>query len=76
MFITEPKTKVKAIRQGERAFTINDGFVLYPRASIQVRAGAPANVAQTLDWAIAQGYITAVAHVTEQEYTFIGLTQS
>jgi hypothetical protein len=67
------KSKVKSIRQGDRRFMINDGFTSYPRAMIHVTPGAPTNVAQTLNWAIAQGYITTVAHVTERELMFMGL---
>jgi len=75
MNFVETKSKVHTIRQGDENFTIQDGFVSYPRAMIHVLPGAPTNVAQTLNWAIAQGYIKAVAHVTEREMLFIGLAK-
>jgi hypothetical protein len=75
MTFTFHKSQVHAIREGEKNFTIQDGFVSYPRAMIHVLPGAPANVAQTLNWAIAQGYIKAVAHVTDRELLFMGLSK-
>jgi hypothetical protein len=35
--------------------------------SIEITAGAPTNVAKSLDWAIAQGYVRCVAHVKDYE---------
>jgi len=67
MTYTAHKSIVRTIREGESDFTIVDGFVAYPRAMLHVTPGAPANVRQTLDWAIAQGYIRCVAHVKDYE---------
>jgi hypothetical protein len=75
MTFTLHKSQVHTIREGEKNFTIQDGFVSYPRAMIHVLPGAPTNVAQTLNWAIAQGYVKAVAHVTERELIFMGLSK-
>jgi len=67
MTFTQHNSIVREIREGEPDFTIVDGFVVYPRAMLHVTPGAPTNVRQTLDWAIAQGYIRCVAHVKDYE---------
>jgi hypothetical protein len=67
MNFVEHKSIVRTIQAGEPDFTIVDGMVVYPRAEIVVMPGAPANVATTLDWAIAQGYIRCAANVKDYE---------
>jgi hypothetical protein len=67
MNIKSHKSIVRKIREGESDFTIVDGMIVHPRASLEVTPGAPANVATTLNWAIAQGYIRCVAHVKDYE---------
>lgn len=75
MNITAPKSTIRTIHAGEPNFTIVEGMVVYPRASLQVMPGAPTNVAKTLDWAIAQGYIRCVAHVKDHELVWDQLSQ-
>jgi len=67
MTYTTHKSIVRKIRAGEPDFNIVDGLVVHPRASIEVTAGAPTNVAKSLDWAIAQGWVRCVAHVKDHE---------
>ena len=67
MIYTVHKSLVRTIQAGDPDFNIVDGMVVYPRAEIVVMPGAPANVATTLDWAIAQGYITCAANVKDYE---------
>jgi hypothetical protein len=67
MTYTVHKSLVRTIQAGEPDFTIVDGMAVYPRAEIVVMPGAPANVATTLDWAIAQGYIRCAANVKDYE---------
>ena len=69
-FVVRPRSKdVKTIRQGDSDFMINDGMVSYPRAMIHVLPECPRNVRETLNWAIANGYIKSVAHVYGKELT-------
>lgn len=69
-FVVRPRSKdVKTIRQGDADFMINDGMVSYPRAMIHVLPECPRNVRETLNWAIANGYIKSVAHVYGKELT-------
>ena len=67
MTYTVHKSIVRTIQAGEPDFTIVDGMAVYPRAEIVVMPGAPVNVATTLDWAIAQGYIRCAANVKDYE---------
>ena len=67
MTYTIHKSIVRTIQAGEPDFNIIDGMCVYPRAEIVVMPGAPANVATTLDWAIAQGYIRCAANVKDYE---------
>jgi hypothetical protein len=74
-FVTEPKVKVRKLKHGDRGFRIQADFTLVDRASIDIDARCPAQVRDTIIWAYNNGYLNAVAHVTEQELTFMGLTQ-
>jgi hypothetical protein len=75
MNITAHKSLVRTIRAGDPDFTIVDGLIVHPRASIEVSAGAPTNVTKSLDWAIAQGWIRCVAHVKDYELMMDRLTE-
>ena len=75
MNITAHKSLVRKICAGESDFNIVDGMIVHPRASLEVTAGAPANLATTLNWAIAQGYIRCVAHVKDYELMMDRLTE-
>jgi uncharacterized membrane protein len=67
MTFTQHTSIVRTIQAGEPDFNIIDGIVVYPRAEIVVMPGAPTNVATTLNWAIAQGYIRCAANVKDYE---------
>lgn len=73
-FVSRPVTKdIRTIRQGDPNFMINDGMVSYPRAMLHVLPNCPRNVQETVNWAIAQGYIKSVAHVYGKELTMDAL---
>lgn len=73
-FITT-QSKVHTIRQGDDRFTIQAGFVSYPRAMLHVLPECPEYIRDIIQTASAQGWIKSVAHVTEREMLFIGLTE-
>jgi hypothetical protein len=75
MTYTVNKRLVRTIQAGEPDFNIVDGICVYPRAEIVVMPGAPANVATTLDWAIAQGYIRCAANVKDHELMWDKLSE-
>lgn len=72
-FITRKSKDVKTIRQGDSNFMIYDGLVAFPRAMIHILPECPRNVRETLNWAIAQGYVKTVAHVYGKEQTMDAL---
>ncbi len=74
-FITEPKTKIRRLKYGDPGFKIQTDLQLCDRAAIDISIDCPKNVRETIIWAWNNGYVEAVAHVTEQELTFIGLSQ-
>ncbi len=68
------KHDIKTIRQGDDGFMLNDGLVMYPRAMIHILPNCPHNVRETINWAIAEGYLKTVAHVQGKELTWEILT--
>ena len=64
---------VKSIRQGDPSFMIDDGMVSYPRAMLHVLPNCPREIRETVNWALAQGYIKPVAHVYGKELTMDAL---
>jgi hypothetical protein len=75
MFITDYKKNkdVKSIRQGDPSFMIDDGLVAYPRACLHILPNCPHSVRETVNWALAQGYVKPVAHVYGKELTMDAL---
>jgi hypothetical protein len=75
MFTTTYKKNkdVKSIRQGDSNFMINDGMVSYPRAMLHILPNCPREIRETVNWALAQGYIKPVAHVYGKELTMDAL---
>ena len=67
-------TKIKTIRQGDPEFMLTDGMIMYPRAMVHVLPECPSNVRNMINWAMAEGYIKAVAHVHGKELTWEKLT--
>jgi hypothetical protein len=75
MKFTSHKSQVRTIRQGDPQFNIVDGFAQYPRAMIHVLPECPSYVRDIIQTATAQGWIKPVAHITERELIFMGLTK-
>lgn len=74
-FDTVSKRDIKTIRQGDSDFMLTDGFVQYPRAMIHILPDCPQRVRETINWAIAEGYLKTVAHVQGKELTWEQLTK-
>ena len=74
MSYTLHKSQLRTIRQGDPNFMINDGFVTTPRAMLHVLPECPNYVRDIIQTASAQGWIKSVAHVTERELIFMGLS--
>ncbi len=75
IFVTEPKVKIRKLKPGQKGFQIQGDITLCDRAAIEIDPRCPSNISNYIMWAYQQGYIKPVAYVTEQELTFMGLTQ-
>lgn len=75
MNITAHKTTVRAIRQDDNNFNINDGMIAYPRAMLHITPNCPQNVRETINWAFANGYLKTVAHVHDSELMWEALSK-
>jgi hypothetical protein len=67
-------TTIKTIKPGHKLFKISNGFMTSDRASIEIKPNCPSNIANLIAQAHNNGWITAVAHVTEKEYVLMGLS--
>ena len=68
------KSTVKSIRAGDKRFMISDGFVSYPRAMLHVLPECPVEYSLIIQKCFQNGWIKPVAHVTERELIFMGLS--
>lgn len=68
--ISGTKHEIKEIRQGDDNFMLTDGMIMYPRAMIHILPDCPLRVRETINWAIAEGYLKTVAHVQGKELTW------
>jgi len=73
-FVTTPST-VHTIRESDPNFRIRDGMIIYPRAMLHVSPECPHHISEMISLASSKGWLKCVAHVTEREMLFIGLTQ-
>lgn len=69
---TQPK--VHTIRESDPRFRIHDGMVIYPRAMLHVTPDCPHHISEMISLASSKGWLKCVAHVTEREMIFMGLT--
>ena len=67
------QSKVIPVRNGDKHFTIVDGFVTYPRAMVHILPECPWETRDQINFALAKGWLQPVAHMTEREMLFIGL---
>lgn len=75
-FATENPFKtvaIKTLKPGDKMYKINNGFMTADRASIEISAKCPSRYANIIAECYQNGWISAVAHVTEKEYTIMGL---
>ena len=74
MTYTVTRSNVKSIRPGEPHFTISNGLVVTSRASFEISKNCPAEYKSIFVTAINAGWIKPVAHVTEEEYMVMQLS--
>jgi hypothetical protein len=74
MTITFYQSTIHTIRPGDRHFQIQDKLLVAQRASFEISKNCPTNHIVYITNAIDQGWLTPVAHITEREMLFMGLT--
>ena len=69
------QNKWHTIRPGDKNFTITDGIMGTNRAGFEISKDCPDLYKNTLIRALNSGWIKPIAHVTERELLFMGLTK-
>jgi len=71
---TVARSNVRTIRPGDPHFTITNGLVVTSRAGWDISNNCPGEYRSILLQAINAGWIKPVAHVTEEEYMVMQLS--
>ena len=69
-------SRVREIRQGSEDFMLDDGMIRYPRAMIHLHPDCPWQVRDQVNFAVAKGWLTSVAHVYDNELMWDKLSES
>jgi len=75
MFDTAKKRDIRAIRQGDPGWMLDDGFIQYPRAMLHILPECPNAIRDNINWAFQNGYLKCVANVQGKELTWQTLTK-
>lgn len=76
MKITNHKSKIRALKHGDPGFYVQDNFVITPRAGFEILKECPKEYRMIITTCINNGWLKPVAHITERELLFIGLTKN
>lgn len=74
MNITTHQSQIRTIKQSDPRFQIKDGFLMAQRAGFEISNQCPTNYRKVIAECINYGWLTPVAHVTERELLFMGLS--
>lgn len=69
-FVDSPAKNIVSLRNGDTGFNITDGIKLAPRAHLEISDTCPVAMRLTIQRAIGDGYLRAVANIFEYEQTF------
>ena len=72
-FISKRST-IRSIKPGDKNFRISDGLVTAPRAGFEISESCPENYRSLILECVEHGWLKPVAHITERELMFIGLS--
>jgi hypothetical protein len=75
MNITSYQSQIRTLKQSDPKFVIYDGLMQAPRAGFEISQGCPKEYKMIINECIRNGWIKPVAHVTERELMFMGLSQ-
>jgi hypothetical protein len=70
------RNKVKTLKPSDADFNINNGFLTYPRAHIEVDASCPMSVQRQIQDYVRKGWIKPVANMYDYEYTMDKLKEN
>jgi hypothetical protein len=71
----DSNSKIRTLKQSDPKFVIYDGLVQAPRAGFEINRGCPKEYKMIINECIRTGWLKPVAHVTERELVFLGLTE-
>lgn len=69
MTFTLHECNIRTIRPGDKKWLLNDGFVIAPRAGLEISCQCPDSYIAILQTAIDNSWIIPVAHVYGKELT-------
>ena len=69
------KRQIHTLKQSDPKFVIYDGLWQAPRAGFEISQGCPKEYTMIIDECIRKGWLKPVAHVTERELIFMGLSE-
>jgi hypothetical protein len=75
MNITSHQSQIRTLKQGDPNFQIQDKFVVASRAGFEISKNCPKEYKLIISECISNGWLKPVAHVTERELIFMGLTK-
>jgi hypothetical protein len=67
-------SELRTIRSDDPRFHISDGSVVAPRAGFEINQNCPVEYKIMLQECINNGWLKPVAHMTERELLFMGLS--
>ena len=74
MTYTVHQSQVHILKPGDRNFNIVDKFLVTPRAGFEISNDCPRQYKLMIMEAMKNEWLQPVAHVTERELIFMGLT--
>jgi hypothetical protein len=75
MTFTPYQSQIRTLKQSDPKFVIYDGLVQAPRAGFEINQGCPKEYKMIINECILNGWLKPVAHVTERELIFMGLSK-
>ena len=72
--IRSQQSKIRMIKHTDPRFHISDGYMVAPRAGFEINQNCPVEYKIVLQECINNGWLTPVAHVTDRELLFMGLS--
>lgn len=75
MNIKSHHSQIRTIKPGDPNFVIRDGLFQANRAGLEISQRCPENYKDLILECIRHGWLKPVAHVTERELIFMGLSK-